>query len=96
MSNSKRRHTRQVQSVTGRDSYVICQGLAYAVIAIELLPQERQEQSNAYDMRLILNCLCDPSLRRHLLDNARAHLTGIGHPASTVSGTVISSPGIAS
>ena len=63
--------------------------------AIELLPKERQELSNAQDMRLIFYSLCDPSLRQHFLDNARAHLTGIGHPASTVSGTEISFPGIA-
>jgi hypothetical protein len=96
MSNSKRRNTRQVQSVTGRDGYLIRQALAYTVTAIELLPEERQEQSNAQDMRLILDCLCSPFLRQHFLDNARTHLTGIGHPATTVSGTVISFPGIAS
>jgi hypothetical protein len=103
MSDSKGRNRRQVQSVTGRDGYLIRQALAYAVTAIELLPKERQEQSNAQDMRLILYSMCDPSLRQHFLDNARAHLTGIRRRLTTVSRSyaefvaeVTGSPGMAS
>jgi hypothetical protein len=102
MSHSKGRNWRQVQSVTGRDGYLIRQALAYAVTAIELLPQKRQEWSNAQGMRLILDSVCDPSDRQFFLDNARAHLTGIRHRPTTVSRSyaefvaeVTGSPGIA-
>jgi hypothetical protein len=46
-------------SVTGRDGYIIFQALAYAVLAIEALPEEWQERSDADDMHRLLRALAD-------------------------------------
>jgi hypothetical protein len=79
--NGTARHRSQPPSVTGRDGYIEAQALAYAIMAIELRPERYQEWSNKEDMKTILDHLCtDGRIKRHLLDNARAHLTGIGHP----------------
>jgi hypothetical protein len=60
------------ESVTGRDGYLICQALGYAITAIEALPDEFQERSNARDMRQLLSYLT--KRHDHFLLNARKHL----------------------
>jgi hypothetical protein len=75
-----RRPARQVPpSVTGRDGYIQLQALAYAIVAIELLPPRRQERSNREDMKLLLDHFCsDQWFKQDLLKGAKAHLTGVG------------------
>jgi hypothetical protein len=70
-------------SITGRDGYIELQALAYAIVAIELRPTRYQEWSNREDMVLVFQHLCPyPKERTALLNGARAHLTGVGHPAT--------------
>jgi hypothetical protein len=57
MRNIGSRRARQDKSITGRDGYIYKQALAYAIVAIELLPKERQEWSNKEDMKLLLDHL---------------------------------------
>jgi hypothetical protein len=47
------------ESVTGREGYLICQALGYAITAIKALPDEFQERSNARDMRQLLSYLTE-------------------------------------
>jgi hypothetical protein len=71
--------TRRRPSITGRDGYIIAQALAYAIEAIAMLPEERQEASNREDMLAILTRGCGHA--DHFRSNAYAHLTGVGHLA---------------
>jgi hypothetical protein len=91
MPNTRNPRARQGKSITGRDSYIYMQALAYAIVAIELRPEEYQEWSNKEDMKLLLDhhCIGWQKFKQHLLDGARAHLTGIAHPASDLPGKVI-------
>jgi hypothetical protein len=65
------------QSITGRDGYVMAQALAYAIEAIEHLPDEWQEWSNKEDMKLLLNTL-HPGMAENLRIAARGHIEQIG------------------
>lgn len=49
-----RRQPTKANSVTGRDAYIIRQALGHAIVAIERLPQERQDPSNRHDMIRLL------------------------------------------
>ena len=44
-----------------RDRLILCNALAYAIITIDRLPEERQEASNARDMETMLNYLAQAS-----------------------------------
>jgi hypothetical protein len=67
-------------NVTGRGRYVICQALAYATIAIEALPEDWRQQSDAEDMHRLLKTLADdPDFYRLW---ARSHLEQCGLTAS--------------
>ena len=78
--NSNSRKERQAENVTGRDGYIICKALAYAIETIERLPEERQEKSDKSDMEKLFNHLArgDADFILHMLDQARAHITGVG------------------
>jgi hypothetical protein len=90
MSITRSRRGRQAQSITGRDGYIQMQALAYAIAAIELRPEEYQEWSNMEDMKLLLDHFCThQGLKQDLLNGAKAHLTGIGHPASDPPGKAV-------
>lgn len=69
------------QSITGRDGYVVAQALAYAIEAIEHLPDEWQEWSNKEDMKLLLNTLY-PRMAEDLRIGARGHLEQMGRGAA--------------
>ena len=40
--------------ITGRDGYIVCKALAYAILAIERLPREWREESDKEDMKQLL------------------------------------------
>ena len=84
MPITKRRCAPQVEFITGRDGYLQMQALAYAIVSIEQRPKEFQEWSNKEDMKALLDHYCSASLKQHFLDNAVAHLTGVGHRAGGV------------
>jgi hypothetical protein len=65
------------QSIAGRDGYVMAQALAYAIEAIEHLPDKWQEWSNKEDMKLLLNTL-HPGMAENLRIAARGHIEQIG------------------
>jgi len=46
-------------SVTGRDNYIIMSALAYAIEAIDRLPQRWQEWSDQKDMIALLDAMSD-------------------------------------
>jgi hypothetical protein len=59
-------------SVTGRDRYIIVNALAYAIEAIDRLPQRWQERSDQKDMIALLDAMSDqPDFFRI---GARGHL----------------------
>ena len=90
MSDSARPRARQ-NSITGRDGYLVCQALAYAIVAIEQRPDRYQEWSNKEQMKLLLEHYCPAQWpKEDFLANARKHLTGVGHPAGD--GKVITFP----
>jgi hypothetical protein len=60
-------------SITGRDGYIIAQALAYAIVAIDQLPEERQEFSNQQGMRALLHYCAGDSADFHMV-NARSHI----------------------
>jgi hypothetical protein len=73
------------QSITGRDGYVMAQALAYAIEAIEHLPDEWQEWSNKEDMKLLLHTF-HPGMIENLRIEARRHLEQIGWDARVGNG----------
>ncbi len=64
-------------SVTG-DGYILQQALAYAIVCIDGLPDDRQELSNRrHMMRLLLHfCGHDPQEVWRFIENALSHVTG--------------------
>jgi hypothetical protein len=74
-AKSKSRH------ITGRDDYVMAQALAYAIEAIEYLPDEWQEWSNQEVMKLMLNNLWKGAAN-DLRIEARGQLEQIGFGAA--------------
>ena len=66
------------RSVTGRDGYIITKALAYAVEAIAMLPEERQEASDRADMLALLINAVGVSYGDRFRSNAFAHLDGKG------------------
>jgi hypothetical protein len=46
------------ESVTGRDHSILTKALAYAIVAIQRLPDHRQEWSDCEDMKRLLAHLC--------------------------------------
>lgn len=63
---------------TMRDRYILCNALAYAITVIGRLPIERQEASNANDMKLMLNHLTKGFVpAKHFMEGAIWHLDGL-------------------
>jgi hypothetical protein len=65
-----------MKDVTGRDGYLICKALAYAIEAIHALPRKWQEEGDAEDMRLLLEAMAPDDAELQLyIQNAHRHLT---------------------
>jgi hypothetical protein len=64
------------KDITGRDHYIVCKALAYAIEAIDRLPSEWQEGSDRDDMLQLLEAMSLHANRdRHF---AAGHLTATG------------------
>jgi hypothetical protein len=63
----------------------MAQALAYAIEAIEHLPDEGQEWSNKEDMKLLLHTF-QPGMAENLRIEARGHLEQIGWDARVGNG----------
>lgn len=61
-------------SVTGRDTYLVCKGLAYAITSIARLSGQWQESSDMRDMRKLLRALAGGEAGDIYLACARSHL----------------------
>ena len=48
-------------SITGRDTFIVAEALATALVALEQLPPARQPTRNIADMKMVLNSLYPPS-----------------------------------
>lgn len=69
-----KKHTNltRVESITGRDNYIMCKALAYAIVTIDRLPERWQEQSDQSDMKALLEALTTaPDM---YLIRARSHI----------------------
>ena len=63
------------RDVTGRDSYIMTKGLAYAIAAIQSLPEHLREESDCDDMISLLCALVpDERVREHIAEGVRADL----------------------
>ena len=63
------------RSVTGRDTFVICKALAYAIITIERRPFEYRETSDCNDMKKLLKHLSTENLTVDFyMEEARRHI----------------------
>jgi hypothetical protein len=71
MSKTKLRPNRDGtpgRSITGRDGYILAQALAYAITAIERLPEQLREYSNQEDMKPPNRAFPQVLLLRHELE----------------------------
>ena len=66
--------------VTGRDGYVVCKALNYAIEVIAALPTELQERSDREDMRAIRAALFSKTLNSVVTESACEHLFHDGSP----------------
>ena len=73
------------QSITGRDGYIMAKAFAYAIEAIERLPDEWQEWGDKQDMKLLLNTF-QPGIVEHVRTEARRHLEQIAWDACVGNG----------
>ena len=61
-----------LENATGRDGYILCQALGYAIAAIGELPEDFQEGSNQADMEdLFAALLPDETARERYIRGAR-------------------------
>jgi hypothetical protein len=60
------------REITGHDGHIFCTALAYAIIAIERLPEKWQERSDKEDMKKLLEAAT--STPDYYLLQARSHL----------------------
>ncbi len=74
------------QNITGRDGYIMAQALAYAIEAIEHLPDDWQEWSDKEDMKSLLNARWKV-IAKDLRIGARGHLEQIGWSAALAKST---------
>jgi len=54
-------------SITARDTYIIAEALATALVAFEQLPLSRQPTRNIADMKMVLNSLYPTQMFRFIL-----------------------------
>ena len=54
------------ENITGRDSFLITEALATALVALEQLPVDRQPQSNMEDLRKLLSAAEPANVSLHL------------------------------
>jgi len=91
------------QGITGRgqmrDTLIVCNALAYAILTIERLPVDQQEYSNMQDMRAMLEHIASQFLGvDYFISGARRHMDGEGFNKPTkntdnvVTGNVVSLP----
>lgn len=66
-------------SVTGRDSHIIADALATALVALEQLPEDRRPEGNIEDMRALLGHL-QPGYTSVLLAQAECRLLAPADP----------------
>ncbi len=65
--------------ITGRDGYIVAKALAYAIEAIDQLPEERREEGDQADMKRLLDQMVSSDRRlAELVRGVRAHMTGEG------------------
>ena len=63
------------RNVTGRDEYVVCEALAFAIAAIDREPEERRLASDRDDMVVLLNAICpSPVERKRFAREAEIHV----------------------
>jgi hypothetical protein len=55
-----------MSDITGRDSWIITEALATALVALEQLPTEDQPHNNMDDMRKLLACAEPANVSLHL------------------------------
>jgi hypothetical protein len=68
---------------TGRDGFIMGEALAYAIVALEAVPETRQPLSNMRDMIVLLeHFIPDAEDREQVLGRAKATLTGDGWGAA--------------
>lgn len=53
--NHRSRRVSADGGITGRDAYIMVKALGYAIASIAALPEDRQEESDCYDMRTLLH-----------------------------------------
>ncbi len=63
------------QNITGRDGYIVCKALAYAIVTIERLPDMWQELSDRDDMKKLLDHFSTSERMTHYyMTGARSHV----------------------
>jgi|HubBroStandDraft_6_1064221.scaffolds.fasta_scaffold3154320_1 hypothetical protein len=62
------------RSMTGRDNFMICKALGYAIVVIENLPADQQERLACEDFRVILESKTNGATRNYFVWNAKLHL----------------------
>jgi hypothetical protein len=63
--------------VTGRDRLIIAKALAYAIQAIEALPESRRENSDQVDMKRMLRAISEDDVELEMfMQGALSHLLG--------------------
>ena len=74
MSKRRNKNTEALAGVTGRDGYIFCKALAYAIEAIDRLPPEWQQADEQRDMVALFNWVTSADRQDNLRLIARAHL----------------------
>jgi len=69
-----------MSDVTGRDSHVIADALATALVALEQLPADKQPRHNMDDMRKLLGALSGGAYVSALLAQAKCRLNPDADP----------------
>jgi hypothetical protein len=70
------------KSITGRDGYIMCKALAYAIETIERLPTRWQEWSDKEDMKALLTHHGERMFgTEYFYQSARHHIDGAAEEA---------------
>jgi hypothetical protein len=69
----------ETSDVTGRDGYIVCKALTYAIETIEALPKKWQEWSDKEDMITLLEAISPNADERAMMRTAvRSHMQQCG------------------